>query len=210
MTHFLHRQTVVFPALVATTLVLSAMPAGAQEARPASALRVRPARIDVEVSFYDTVQVPAATTDTALAVVTRTFAQSGIDVGWKDCDSGDACTGHVARAIVRLGRSSAVMKQASPAVLGDAIIDRGTGSGVFATIYVDRVERMSERAETDVALLLGRAIAHELGHLLLGTNAHSPSGLMRAHWTETDVRRNLLSDWILSKKDAEAIRRRLR
>ena len=31
-----------------------------------------------------------------------------------------------------------------------------------------------------VARVLGRAIAHEIGHVLLGTSTHSPTGLMRA------------------------------
>ena len=30
--------------------------------------------------------------------------------------------------------------------------------------------------------ILGRVTAHEIGHLLIGTNSHAPSGLMRASW----------------------------
>jgi hypothetical protein len=36
-------------------------------------------------------------------------------------------------------------------------------------------------------VILGHGMAHELGHLLLGTNSHSSSGLMRAHWTGEDL-----------------------
>ena len=32
-----------------------------------------------------------------------------------------------------------------------------------------------------LALVLGRAVAHELGHYLLATAGHAPSGLMRAY-----------------------------
>ena len=39
---------------------------------------------------------------------------------------------------------------------------------------------MAERSTSNVAVLLGRAVAHELGHLLLKTNDHSEGGLMRA------------------------------
>ena len=53
-------------------------------------------------------------------------------------------------------------------------------TGVLATIFVDSVELIASLSEIDATLLLGRAIAHELGHLLLGTNAHSVRGLMRA------------------------------
>ena len=95
-------------------------------------------------------------------------------------------------------------------VLGEAFVDTGAGAGVLATIYADRVKLMAELSGTDAASLLGRAIAHELGHLLLATNAHSPSGLMRARWTPSDILGNQIADWVLTRKDAEEIRKRHR
>ena len=58
--------------------------------------------------------------------------------------------------------------------LGDAMLDRHTGTGVLATIYVDRVEWLARQAGADSRALLGRAIAHELGHLLLATTSARP------------------------------------
>jgi hypothetical protein len=46
--------------------------------------------------------------------------------------------------------------------------------------------------------LLGRAIAHEIGHLLLRSNAHAESGLMREVWTAEQVVRNRREDWTFS------------
>ncbi len=36
-------------------------------------------------------------------------------------------------------------------------------------------------------VILGHAAAHEIGHLLLGSNSHSPQGLMRARWSRQDL-----------------------
>ena len=36
-------------------------------------------------------------------------------------------------------------------------------------------------------VILGHAAAHEIGHLLLGSNSHSPFGLMRARWSGQDL-----------------------
>ena len=36
---------------------------------------------------------------------------------------------------------------------------------------------------------LGHVMAHELGHLLLGSNSHSGMGIMRAHWQSEELRR---------------------
>jgi hypothetical protein len=41
--------------------------------------------------------------------------------------------------------------------------------------------------ETLVARGLGRALAHELGHFLLSSKRHTPSGLMRAQHTAAEM-----------------------
>jgi hypothetical protein len=41
-----------------------------------------------------------------------------------------------------------------------------------------RVDSVASAFRTDKAVILGTAIAHELGHLLLPANAHSPAGIM--------------------------------
>ena len=97
----------------------------------------------------------------------------------------------------------------TPLVLGEAFVDTRQRTGVLATVFADRVELLAGLSETDSALLLGRAIAHEVGHLLLGSNAHSLRGLMCAQWTPADIRRHARTDWELTRDDAAAIRKRL-
>jgi hypothetical protein len=73
------------------------------------------------------------------------------------------------------------------------MLDTSTHSAVLATIYVERVRWLARSARADVETLLGRTIAHELGHLLLATNAHGSHGLMRAVWSAAEVRGD--RDW---------------
>ena len=49
-----------------------------------------------------------------------------------------------------------------------------------AYVYVDRVRQLSSQRQAQVQLLLGRAIAHEVGHLVLPKDGHSTSGIMTA------------------------------
>jgi hypothetical protein len=178
---------------------------------PGTAEAAAPARVEVVARVYNTARVAWTITDAAVAVATRLMTAGAIDVVWRHCDLPDACaTVPVREFVIRLVRSRETTTDGAPLVLGEASIDVSERAGVLATIYVDRVERMAELSEADPASLLGRAIAHELGHLLLATNAHSSSGLMRALWTSKEIRGNLAVDWILARKDAEAIRRRLR
>jgi hypothetical protein len=81
--------------------------------------------------------------------------------------------------------------------LGYSLFDANGVSG-FATVYVDRVDWLARRAQYPRATLLGRAIAHEIGHLLLRSNAHTESGLMREVWTAEQVVRNRREDWTFS------------
>ena len=89
------------------------------------------------------------------------------------------------------------------------VYDMATGSATFATIYFQSIHRLSQAAGADEAQVLGYAIAHELGHLLLASHVHSDQGLMRPQWRERDLRRRRDSDWQFSAQDAAAIRDRL-
>ena len=181
-----------------------------------------PPRIEVVARLYNTARMDPAMTDVALRMATRVMIAGAIDVAWKNCDLPDVCATVPGREfVIRVVRSSEAARGSGagdrepgktnegPFVLGEASIDLNEQAGVLATIYVDRIERMAALAEADTASLLGRAIAHELGHLLLATNAHSPRGLMRARWTAGELRRNQTADWMLTRRDAEAMRRRL-
>jgi len=49
-------------------------------------------------------------------------------------------------------------------------------------------------------------MAHELGHLLLGTSSHAQAGLMRAFWSDQTLRSWSRADWELMPSEVEAIR----
>ena len=61
---------------------------------------------------------------------------------------------------------------------------------------------------TSIGTLLGRAMAHEIGHLLMGRAAHAVRGLMRPRWTRAEVARNVKADWGFDGPDLRAIRAR--
>ncbi|HXJ96360.1 MAG TPA: hypothetical protein VMT20_26280 [Terriglobia bacterium] len=57
-----------------------------------------------------------------------------------------------------------------------------------ATVFYAKVDELAVRGDARAHRILGHAIAHEVGHLLLGPNAHSSSGLMRGLWTPDNLR----------------------
>jgi len=62
-------------------------------------------------------------------------------------------------------------------------------TGAHATIFYDRVRKLSESGDIDRATMLAHAMAHEIGHVLLRSTEHSPGGIMKAYWSRADCQR---------------------
>ncbi|MBI4885862.1 MAG: hypothetical protein HY824_02105 [Acidobacteria bacterium] len=169
-------------------------------------------RSRVTIRVYDAARLDDALKTTALAVAGDVFAPASVGVAWKKCaPAGTAppCDRPPAGdLVVRILRST--LRHAEPALpLGDALVDEGTHSAVLATIYADWAERLAQTAGADLGRLLGYAIAHEVAHLLLASNAHSAAGLMRSIWRGEELRDARAGDWTLTAADIAAIRARL-
>lgn len=166
---------------------------------------------DTVVRVYDSAGLQTEIKQSAFTVAARTLAAASVTVSWKECDgAGPACRTPVTRGelVVRIVRAPAPAWARGSLPLGDAFVDRGTRSGVLATIYADRVQLLAASAGIDAATLLGRAIAHELGHLLLATNAHATRGLMRPTWSRDELRNSRGADWIFTPEEVAHLRRR--
>jgi hypothetical protein len=61
---------------------------------------------------------------------------------------------------------------------------------------------------TPTAIILGHAMAHELGHLLLGMNSHSRDGLMRAQWNRGDLAEAVRGNLLFSAQESTRMRSR--
>ena len=55
-----------------------------------------------------------------------------------------------------------------------------------AWVFFDRAKEVAAKHLLNLANVLGNLMAHELGHLLLGSSSHSKIGLMRAGWSREE------------------------
>lgn len=163
----------------------------------------------VTVRVYGAMDVPLPVMNRALAGAAATIARADVDIHWTYCDAAHAGQAGCERPLrrdefaLRFIRSRGDDRSARRP-LGDALIDTATGNGALATVYLDRVAWLAREAGTDVPTLLGRAVAHELTHLLLGSSRHEGRGLMRAVWSCDDLRA-ALADWGLTARQRSAI-----
>jgi hypothetical protein len=85
------------------------------------------------------------------------------------------------------------------------------GSGGRAGVFLSRVRETvdSEPAAIDVPQLLGHVMAHEIGHLLLGSSVHSDEGIMRADFRRPDLKKAAQRQLLFTPDQISAIQRRL-
>ena len=179
---------------------------------------------EVAVRVYDATGAGPGARRASLDIASRIVSAASVELIWRHCNE-PAATGRSAPAdqankthcdlplapgelALRLVRTGAVNEQSRELPLGDALINTRTGGGVLATIYLDRVEWMAQQTGIDPRALLGRAIAHELGHLLMATSAHAANGLMRPIWLQSEIRRRHNTDWTFRPTEIAAIRER--
>jgi hypothetical protein len=140
---------------------------------------------------------------------------AGIGVSWQDCPIGREAKDGPAQCSQALGANDLILRigisggsaEARYVAMGFSLVNPDEPAHL-ATVYADLVARVARDAGLlDARELLGRAIAHEIGHLLLGTNRHAATGLMRAIWSRDELRRQShVADWRFLANEAQSMR----
>lgn len=125
-------------------------------------------------------RIPSDHLTRAEEVVTRIYAAAGVRTVWVNGDDDAAEREGGARHVRVLllcadmtGRKT-TLDRVPDNVLGQA----ANGSG-RAYIFTIRVRNIALKHAYDFDIVLGRVMAHEVGHLLLPAHSHSASGIMR-------------------------------
>lgn len=69
--------------------------------------------------------------------------------------------------------------------------------------------RPQEKQKSDMGTVLGNLLAHELGHLLMPGQGHSPDGLMRGDWGHREVLEAVAGRLLFGSDQAKFIRKQL-
>jgi len=146
------------------------------------------------ILLHDLAGVPADVLSGAKAEVARILSRANVGVEWLGCSSVPdeagklkPCPARPAGTII-LRVVPATLEFVDKAALGYALLTEQ--NSVYATVSYTRVQQCAKRQAKSAASLeqvLGHAMAHELGHILLGTGSHSSAGLMRGNWDATQL-----------------------
>lgn len=147
----------------------------------------------VIVSVYDDAHVPRQILARAEGRAAKIFGQVGLNVNWLDCSPANTTgcavsleTGGLVHLVLRITPDAAV--STGDHVFGVAYL-APDGTGQYGDVFWQRAMDLQTNSKVDLAAILGSVMAHEIGHLLLGSNAHAISGIMQAHWERDELRR---------------------
>ena len=143
----------------------------------------------ITVHVYNISQVPAQTLAVAETEAWKAFERAGIHVLWV---SGPLTPAQVRESADRV-RSDIFLRIYNQSMVKPWRVD-GSALGFVlslenshAIVFYDRVHRLCQIWQNEPAPILGAAMAHEIGHLLLGAEQHSPAGMMRETWLSSDL-----------------------
>jgi hypothetical protein len=158
----------------------------------------------VLLQLFNLAGAPPAVVAAAQTEVTRAYRAIGVPVRWQsDRPSTDTHTIHVVLLPIETGD----LRYITDTVMG-AALRTPAGTGV-AYVFYTRVAQQANQHDVSSALVLASAISHELGHLLLGSRGHSPTGLMRACWRPAEFSRAAEGQLRFSAEEGANIRARI-
>ena len=146
---------------------------------------------------YNYASVPPKVLARAEEETTIIFGEAGVLTLWLDCpismaefDRYPACqqpSGPADLILRILPRSMAEREPSDDSTLGFALPGRPGMPGRIANVFYHRVREVAWRGQYFEFQILGNAMAHEIGHLLLGSMNHSPTGIMKAKWNRMEL-----------------------
>ena len=187
---------------------------GMAAANPAAA----DGRLTLHVHVYNLANISNNELERALEYSSRILAAAGVHVLWElgDADSAEGHTMDLTAAADRANRRlddrgflvvrfvRGIPPALLPGALGLALPSAQNGGHV--SLFYDRIETVAQSVAPSAAKILGSALAHEIGHVLLGSEQHSQDGIMKAVWSRADYQSLAARQFEFQPREAGVLR----
>jgi hypothetical protein len=146
--------------------------------------------IAVQVQVYDYTNLKPAALAELVGRTQEILVRSGVSVQVDACPHGISMPCRGLSGTLRKLTIRVIPKATSNGIdtrwqhLGAAIA--GHNGGSYGTIFLKLAQEKASETNLPPAIVLAYAAVHEIGHLLLGDQAHAAQGLMKAHWVADD------------------------
>jgi hypothetical protein len=112
-------------------------------------------------------------------IASRMFATAGVRISWR----ADRPRPNQDEPPIVIDLTSNTPRTLRPGVLAYAL----AFEGIHIRIFGDRVRESTDGHPLLTNKLLAHVMVHEITHILQGLKRHSAEGVMKAHWTNSDI-----------------------
>jgi len=168
----------------------------------------------ITVAIYDDMHLSPQVLADAEDEAMRVYRKAGVAISWVECKSARMkaepdvrCQDSPSPTRLNL-RIVPHASKASDGVFGVAFLS-AEGTGAYTDVSYNSAEELDQEWHVGLARLLGHVMAHELGHLLLGSNAHSRQGIMCPRWHGDELHLASKGSLLFSEEQARFMRERL-
>jgi len=152
----------------------------------------------ITVRIHDYVHVPPEIMARAQGVTSEILREAGVEVVWLDCNMAvpvekrqPACAqplGPLDFVMNLVDRIQLLSPKLREIAMGLAMVPPDGGEGYLAYLSTHQAASIAHEYSSPLEIVLGLGAVHEIGHLLLGENAHTRSGLMKARWGANELK----------------------
>jgi len=173
----------------------------------------------IEILVFNYARVSAETLTQAESRVVTIYRHAGIEMNWVDCPLTQEAAAHHPECLLSPAPARLALRVVAGSMgdqfglshdaFGVASFPEDGGFGGVALVCAQCAERVAQGSKAMYAALLGHVMAHELGHLLLGTQSHTPRGLMHAAWRANELQRVAQGSLLFTSQESERMRRQV-
>jgi hypothetical protein len=179
------RSGLFLPASILLLSFQSAFLAAAQKASPTGP-------VGITVRVYNFAKIDSRRLERTQGRASEIFTKAGFEIHWIQCPRYESERSHFPDCTPELGPTDLILKF-MPRIDMERIGFRkeafGFTAGKNILISTELLEDIAQNSEQTCDRILGLAVAHEIGHALLGSNSHSSRGIMCPRWDSKDLQR---------------------
>ncbi len=169
----------------------------------------------ITIGVYDYAQAGSRVLLKAERVTGGILQNAGVSIAWLACSAdvtapwNPGCAnlaGPLKITLHVLAKDTAIRLRHKSDVFGLAAVGEEGEFGCDAWVFYDQVKEAAAQTALSLPQIFGNVIAHELGHLMMGPNSHSRTGLMRARWSRQELLAADLGKLSFSDSESDQIR----
>lgn len=177
-----------------------------------------PATLSLSVRLFNTSSAAVHEVDEMKKTASQIFSRAGVEVEWISCAPGPrdsaVCpnpsdAAHKTIIFVRL--MDAPIQPAHGNQIHRALLGRANHDTASVAVFYKTACAMEQSAPRIVTReqILGYGLAHEIGHLLLATDAHSLVGIMKENYDRDDLFAMGKGNLFFAAAESRVIRKRI-